>query len=85
MTVAGFDSAKFEAWFRKNVGVRRDSTTEIRKIAVKNVLARVGRPGRGSSIGWPEFCRHVRNECGLECDERTIKRDVGEILKRSGK
>jgi hypothetical protein len=85
MTVAGFDSAKFEAWFRKNIGVRRGTVTETRKTAVENVLRRVGRPGRGGSIGWKELYRHVRKECGKKWTDQTIKRDVDEILRRSGK
>jgi hypothetical protein len=75
MTDEGFDATKFEAFFKKTF----PSATDRRKAAVLKRLKTGPRPGRGG-MSWPRFCRLIEGDGGGHFTEKTIKRDVRQML-----
>jgi hypothetical protein len=76
----GFDVGAFEKWFRKKFPDAPSSATASRIRVVQSLLQEGRRPGRGGNISWKRFCDLARAKWGGRCDDKTIKRDVAEII-----
>lgn len=73
-----FDAKKFENWFNEKFG-RRENTATAKRLASVRRLLQTMKPGRGGTTRWDVFCDAVREDCGQDCDDKTIKRDVEKI------
>lgn len=72
--------ADFEAWFRKQFPDAPLSSTEKRKAVVLALWNSGRRPGRHGNMAWSEFYALVREQSGQQCEDRTIERDVAELV-----
>jgi hypothetical protein len=75
-----FKPRDFERWFHATFPEEVQPSLR-RKQAVREALESGQKPGRGGNIVWDDFCENVRERTGVGWDDRTIKRDVGDLTK----
>jgi hypothetical protein len=74
-------AAEFEAWFVREFP---DVSAQRRKDAVREAVnSGLRPPPLGGTVTWKKFCNHIREQSGQDCDDRTIMRDVEELLRSS--
>jgi hypothetical protein len=74
-----FDAAAFDVWFRRKFPHAQNGATASRVKAVRALLQKGHRPGRGGNVVWKKFCDLVRTTSAQRCDDKTIKRDVAAV------
>jgi hypothetical protein len=79
MSPKGFDSIKFERFFKKHIPVRV-TMQDRRKQAVATLL-KTKRPGRSGNCTWAEFHTNVERIANGTFDLKTIQRDVQGLRK----
>jgi hypothetical protein len=78
--ILDLSAPEFEVWFLREFP---DVSTQRRKDTVRELWESGRRPGRGGNETWETFCNLVREQSGQQCDDRTIQRDVEELLRAS--
>lgn len=80
MSKKGFDPEAFAKFFKENFDGIPLTPTLARQAAVAARLRAGERPGRGGNVRWKTFCDSIRADCRARFDDKTIVRDVNDLL-----